>query len=257
MKRTILLALIITASVGAANATSITIVPVASAAAAEAQENTWLAANFPANATITTTETFESFNYGPWNQLVTGTGTFVAVPGGLPSDMSGTHTDQFTILNSSDTPFNGRYNTTTGGNNWLDSNDITLLQLNTSFSNLYFVMNDVNDTGGTLQIQTKDGTTSSGFAPTASNGQLYFVGITSSGPIGSIEWVNNIQHDGFGLDDFGTINCPSQVPEPANLLTAAGGLLILLGSVRLRSRMGSANLSTTPTRRTRARRESA
>ena len=255
MKPIFLLALISILSIGAAYSTTITIVPVASVAAAESQESAWLAANFPANSTIVTTETFESFNYGPWNQLATGTGTFVAVPGGLPSDMSGTHTDQFTILNSSDTPFSGRYNTTDGGQNWLDSNDITLLQLNTQLSNLYFVMNDVNDTGGALQIKTQDGTTSSAFLPTAQNGQLYFIGITSSGPIGSIEWINNIQHDGFGLDDFGTITQPSQVPEPANVLTGASGLLILLGAVRLRSRMGSSAPSTSATRRSRARQE--
>lgn len=135
MKRTILLALFIPLIGGA---TTITIIPADSITAAEGDVNTWAAANFPATATPTIVATFESNTYGPWNQLATGAGTFIAEPGGLGSDMSGTGTNQFTILDAADTPFNGRYNTTPGGQNWLDSNDITDLGLNTSLSNLYF-----------------------------------------------------------------------------------------------------------------------
>lgn len=257
MKRTILLALFITCFASVVHSTTITVIPASSIADAIAGRNAWVSTNFPAGSTASLIETFESYAYGPWNQLTTGAGTFLAEPGGLPSDMSGTHTNQFTILNNSNTPFNGRYNTTAGGNDWLDSNDITKLLLTTAFNNLYFFINDVNDTGGTLQIRTQDGTSSTNFAAPAANGALYFVGITSQAPIGSIEFLNNTQHDGYGLDDFGKVNYPASVPEPANYLTAASGLLILLGAVRLRTRMGSAGPSRSPGRWTKARRGSA
>jgi len=237
MKTTFFFATFI-ASIGAAYATTITIVPATGIANAVADENAWITANFPSGDTASLVETFETYGYGPYNQLATGAGTFVAVPGGLGSNASGTGTDQFTILNSSDTPFNGRYNTTPGGNNWLDSNDITDLQLNTSLSNVYFFITDVNDTGGVLTMKTQDGTTSSSFATPGYNGEIYFVGISSSGPIGNIQWLNTSQGDGYGLDDFGTVKSSSvtSTPEPANWLMASSGLLILLGAVRLRMR---------------------
>lgn len=90
-----------------------------------------------------------------------------------------------------------------------------------------------------LTLKTQDGTTSSNFAVPGYNADLYFVGITSSGPIGNIQFLNTSQGDGYGLDDFGTVECKTATPEPANWLSASTGLLILLVAVRLRRRAGT------------------
>jgi hypothetical protein len=185
-------------------------------------------------STIQNLENFESFGYGPFTQLASGAGTFSVMNGSLASSADGTHNNEFTVLNSSNTPFHGRYDTTAGGNNWLDSNDITKLQLATSFTSLFFFINDVNDIDGSLRIQTADGTSATNFAAKGVDGNLYFVGITSAGPIGSIQWINNSQTDGFGLDDFGTVKYNSSTPEPGTSVGIGTGLLILAASLMLR-----------------------
>src|SRR5260370_26418390 len=193
MKRTILLAAMIVTS---ANAANIAITPAGSVADATAARNAWFASNFASGATIQNLENFEGFGYGPFTQLATGAGTFSVMQGSLASYSNGTRNNEFTVLNNSNTPFDGRYNTTPGGNNWLDSNDITKLQLSTSLYTVFFFITDVNDIDGALRIQTADGSSATNFAPHGVDGNLYFVGITSSGPIGSIQWLNNSQNDG-------------------------------------------------------------
>jgi hypothetical protein len=231
MNRTILFAALIIAS---ANATTITIQPATSVVNAIAARDAWLASNFGASATIQNLENFEGFGYGPFTQLATGPGTFSVMEGALASFSNGTRNNEFTVLNSSNTPFSGRYDTTPGGNNWLDSNDITKLQLLTSLSTVFFFITDVNDIDGALRIQTTDGTSATNFAAAGADGNLYFVGITSSGPIGSVQWINSSQNDGFGLDDFGTAKYNSSTPEPANSLAMGTGLLILATGLLLR-----------------------
>jgi hypothetical protein len=233
MKRAFLFATLIISS---ANATTITITSAGSVASATAARDAWLVSNFGAAATTQNLENFESFGYGPFAQLATGPGTFNVMEGSLPSFSNGTRNNEFTVLNNSDTPFSGRYNTTSGGNNWLDSNDITKLQLLTSLSTVFFFITDVNDIDGALRIQTADGTSATNFAAAGADGNLYFVGITSSGPIGSIQWINNSQNDGFGLDDFGTAKYNSSAPEPANSLAMGTGLLILATGLLIRGR---------------------
>ncbi|HEY6393507.1 MAG TPA: hypothetical protein VIX89_19650 [Bryobacteraceae bacterium] len=233
MKRIILFAALI---LTAAHAATITITPAGSIVDATATRNAWFASNFGANATIQNLETFEAVSYGPFTQLAAGPGTFSVMQGALPSFSNGTRNNEFTVLNNSNTPFFGRYDTTPGGNNWLDSNDITKLQLSTSLTTLFFFITDVNDVDGSLRIQTADGTSATNFAATGADGNLYFVGITSSGPIGSIQWINNSQNDGFGLDDFGTAKYNSSTPEPATSHAAGTGLLILATSLLIRGR---------------------
>jgi hypothetical protein len=231
MKRTILFAALIITS---AHAATITIMSTTGIASATAARDAWLASNFGAGATIQNLENFEGFGYGPYTTLAAGPGTFSVMAGSLPSYSNGTRKNELLVLNSSDTPFSGRFNTTPGGHNWLDSNDITKLQLTTSLSTVFFFITDVNDIDGALRIQTADGSSASNFAPVGADGNLYFVGITSSGPIGSIQWINNSQNDGFGLDDFGTVKYNTSVPEPANSLAAGTGLLLLATILRLR-----------------------
>lgn len=225
--------------VASAGATTITILPATSTANAIAEQNAWIIANVGIYFDADILETFEGFtasNIVGYNSLVTGVGTFSVMPGSQPGDptqTNGTKTDQFTILNAADSPFSGRYNTTPGGNNWLDSNDITQIQLNTSLTSLVFMITDVNDCGGTLTIQTADGTTSSAFAsyPAAQDGNIYWVAITSSSPIGTVKWLNNSNNDGWGVDDFGTIvdpPPPSPTPEPGTLAIAGVGLAAIV-----------------------------
>jgi hypothetical protein len=232
MKRTFLFALLI----ASANAPTITITPANSIADAGAARNAWIASNFGPAATMQNLEDFESFGYGPFTQLASGTGGFSVVNGSLASSADGTHKNEFTVLNSSITPFHGRYDTTAGGKNWLDSNDITKLQLATSLTSMFFFITDVNDIDGSLRIQTADGTSATNFAATGVDGNLYFVGITSAGPIGSIQWINNSQTDGFGLDDFGTAKYNSSTHEPATSLAAGTGLLIVATGLMIRRR---------------------
>jgi hypothetical protein len=233
MKFTIQMAALLAIILTAARADTITIIQATSVANATTDRNIWIAENFGSAATAETLTGFEDDTSGSYTSLATAAGTFSVMPGSKASTGSGTHQDDFTILNSSNTPFQGRYNTTPGGKNWLDSNDITELQLTTSFDTIYFFITDVDDCGGTLTIQTADGATSSAFtSPT--NGDLYFVAITGPDPIGAIRWLNNYQADGYGLDDFGTVNCPAPVPEPASWIIAA--IVLFLVSVAVQRR---------------------
>ena len=216
-----------------AGATTITIESATSVTNAYAEENAWILANFGTNFDANILANFENFTPSAstgYASLSTGIGTFSVMPGSQAGSSvwsTGTKKDQFTILDSADSPFNGRYNTTTGGSNWLDSNDITQLQLATSFNTVFFMINDVNDVGGTLTIKTADGTQSSTFASHGPNGNLYFVVINSSGPIGDIYFLNSSNFDGYGLDDFGTPvdpPPPTPTPEPGTLSVAGLGI---------------------------------
>jgi hypothetical protein len=237
MKFTIQLAALLAIVLTPASADIITIIPATSVANATADRNIWIAENFGSAVTAETLTGFEDDTSGSYTSLATTAGTFSVMPGSKASTGSGTHKNDFTILNSSDTPFQGRYNTTPGGKNWLDSNDITQLQLTTSFDTIYFFITDVDDTGGKLTIQTADGTTSSAFTSPV-NGDLYFVAITGPDPIGYIRWLNTSQADGYGLDDFGTVKFPAlaPVPEPASWIILGVAMFLLWAAVGRRER---------------------
>jgi hypothetical protein len=241
MKLTIQLAALAAIALIPASADTITIIQASSIANATADRNTWLTENFGAGATPQALTGFENDADGSYTSLATAAGTFSVVPGSLPTTGNGTHKDDFTVLNSSESPFQGRYNTTPGGKNWLDSNDITKLQLTTSDDTIYFFMTDVDDTGGKLTIQTEDGSTSSAFTKPA-NGDLYFVAITGADAIGYIRWLNTSQADGYGLDDFGTVKYSSPllsaapVPEPASWIILGVAMFLLWAAVGRRER---------------------
>lgn len=237
MKCVIGLSVALIASLVPARADVITILSATSIANATAERDAWITSNFGLGASADVNTTFETDATGQYNSLSTGIGTFSILAGGLGSTSSGTGTNQFSILNSGITPFSGRYNTTAGGANWLDSNDITKLQLSTTANAIFFFITDVNDAGGNLQIQTGDGS-SSGFSGPKTDGNIYFVGISSTDAIGTLQWLNNVRGDGFGLDDFGVIKYSATVPEPASLPIAGVGLLIAAMAVELRKRYG-------------------
>jgi len=226
-------------SAASAGATTITIMPATSISNAYADESAWVLSTFGSNFVPDTLENFNEFTASDtsgYTSLSTNVGTFSVMPGsqpGNPTWSSGTKQNQFTILDSADTPFKGRFNTTPGGGNWLDTNDITGIQLSTSLDTLIFMVTDVNDIrpGDTVSIKTADGTESSAFAPEppAQNGNLYFVAITSSGPIGDVWFLNTSTADGYGLDDFGTVvDPPAPTPEPGTLGIAGIGLAAII-----------------------------
>jgi hypothetical protein len=228
-----LLAIILTS----ANADTITIIQATSVANATTDRNTWLEDTFGAGATADPLTGFENDADGNYTSLATAAGTFSVVPGSTASTGTGTHTDVLSVLDSSDSPFDGRYNTTPGGKNWLDSNDLTKIQLTTSLDTVYFFMTDVDDAGGLLTIQTEDGSTSSNFTKPA-NGDLYFVAITGPDAIGYIRWLNSSSSDGYGLDDFGTVGYTSctPVPEPASWIVLGVAMFLLWVAVGRRER---------------------
>ena len=92
------------------------------------------------------------------------------------------------------------------------------LQLLTSLHSLYFFMSSFEDN---MQIRTADGTKAHVQDDDAA---LYFVGITSSTPIGSIQWSS---HGSFVLKDFGTPDGPAPAPEAATWLAVALGLVMI------------------------------
>jgi len=216
-----------------AHATTITIesagVGSGAISTAIADRDAWILSNFGPSAVSDLLVDFESYSLGAYYSLNTAAGTFSLLPGSSPGNSSlsdGTKTNQFSILDAGDSPFKGRFDTTPGGSQWLDSNDTTKVKLATTESIIYFFINDVNDCGGTLTIRTKDGTTSTVFAPTGQNGNLYFVGIQSSGPIGAIQWLNTSDNDGWGIDDIGTVAWAA-TPEPAAMPIGLAGLLAI------------------------------
>src|SRR5579872_6095974 len=238
MQRTLLSMLLILFA-ASAGATTITIMPASSIANAYADESAWVLSTFGSNFVPETLENFNEFTASDasgYTSLSTSVGTFSVAPGSQPGNPTwsrGTKQNQFTILDSADTPFTGRYSTTPGGGNWLDSNDITGIQLATSLDTLIFMVTDVNDirASDTLTIETADGTDSTAFEhyPEAKNGNLYFVAITSSTPIGDVWFLNNAAADGYGLDDFGTIvDPPAPTPEPGTLGIAGLGLAAII-----------------------------
>jgi hypothetical protein len=225
------------ASAAFADSTTITITPASGISAAEADQSAWVLANFGSSYSPDVLENFSEDALGAYYSLSTAVGTFSVAPGsqpGEPGQTNGTGTNQFTILDAAASPFCCRYPLTPGGQ-WLDSNDITGIQLNTTLSNIFFIVTDVNNVLPTDALTiTAGGTSNSGFAEPGAPDNIYFVGITSSGPIGTIQWLNNTGNDGFGLDDFGTAQQQSGVtdqtptPEPSAGPIGAVGLVAIL-----------------------------
>jgi len=123
------------------------------------------------------------------------------------------------------------------GTQYLDSGDVTNVSLNHSLADLkltslFFFMFDVSDIDGRMLVYMSDGSIQviSGFIPARANGDITFLGIRTDANdfISKITWEMDSQGDGYGLDNFGTLN---PVPLPASLLLLGSGLLGL-GVVR-------------------------
>ena len=123
------------------------------------------------------------------------------------------------------------------GEKYLDSGDVSRISLNHNLANLqltslFFFMFDVSDIDGRMIVSMGDGSEYiiGGLAPSQANGQITFMGIQTDQDdyISKITWDMSSDHDGFGLDNVGTLN---PVPLPSALLLLGSGL-VALGATR-------------------------
>lgn len=212
-------------------ASTISITQVSNQSQVQAAANAW--ASGLGLGTPVMLESFEPSlgSPGPYSALLTNVGVFSVLPGSLPGDpvqSSGTKTNQFTILNAADSPFDGRY--ATNGVQWLDSNDITKLGLETTYEDLWFTITDADDVDGHLTIRTGDGTSVT-LPSHLPNGNEFFVGINNVDV--SLAFINDSRNDGYGLDHFGGIRT-TVTPEPKATVFFLGLLMALVLFIRTR-----------------------
>jgi PEP-CTERM motif len=200
-------------------------------------QDNWISTYFPGSVAVSL-ETFDGVSLGVDTNLSTPAGDFSA--GGSGGDTAtSTGGVEFWILDSSTTPFSGRFDNTSGGSGrWLDSNDITEITFvpDGGLTSLFFFVSDANDVGGQLELQittTGGPLTPISIDPNQPNGSLWFVGIRNfgAGEITEIKLVQSNQHDGYGLDRFGTVG---PVPEPGTLGLMGLGLIGLMARFRRR-----------------------
>jgi len=201
-----------------------------------------------APANLVMVEDFEGFSFdedGQWYQeLTTDVGTFYANGSiGLGdtsynADPSNTDsTDPYFSIRS--TSWYGRGNQTTNGSYWLDSGDITQLDLNVDTGNipyrsLFFTLQDPSDVNATTTVQGSAGETVSIQFNNETNNEVFLVGIfwDPDETLSSISWQVSTQNDGYGLDNFAS----APVPEPTTMLLVGAGMLGLAGFGRKRFR---------------------
>ena len=236
---------LLVASTVTANATIVTSVAVDGAA--DAAETAFLA-----TLGASTTESFEGFT-APDHQTVFNTVVGSFTKGGSDGtglcNVSG-DCDKLAIHDNlggaGQSPFDGRF--AKDGDNWLDSNDNTLVTWAVSigggdFDSIGFFLTDASDVDGILTITFNDGTQTSevfGVAPgDLDNGNLaYITAIFSPDVTGATVTFNNTStNDGWGIDDIvvglSDGNGGQEVPEPMTLGLLGLGLAGL-GLIRRR-----------------------
>ena len=203
--------------------------------------NSWISAR---GGQVSVLEDFEDLNAGWYTSLDSGVGTFTAggQPGGGATSYNANNnpnsSDPYFSIQSRSEPWFGRYNTTTGGEKWLDSGDITkliLTDIDESLTNLFFYLQDPSDVNATTTITATGQTTSfSESFNDEGNGNSFFIGITldENEFLSALSWETTTNGDGYGLDDFSTV---APVPEPATMLLFGTGLAGL-ASIRRRKK---------------------
>ncbi|MDU9005839.1 PEP-CTERM sorting domain-containing protein [Sedimentitalea todarodis] len=161
----------------------------------------------------------------------TSVGDFTTTPGGRCGRSCDTPDDQSLIRNTSNY---GRYNTTFGGSNWLDSNDNSAINLaaagGSMFDSISFFLTDVDDVGrvafeinvaGEMFDVAEDILRSS----RQGDGDLFLVRIGLDRLVSSVDLSLFLDSgDGFGIDDVRLGSSVAPIPVPASLPLLAGGL---------------------------------
>ena len=197
------------------------------------------------------TETFESFE--AWDgagstatndPLATAVGAFASLGshGTGSACVNGCSGLQVGNASSSGLGVSGRTNTTAGGVNWLDSNDVEGIGWSVDasgiggrFTDLAFLLTDVADVGATLDVQFAGGASASArILPRQPNGHINFVtarfgGLVSSATVNIRNTHGATTNDGFGIDD-----ATVAVPVPGTVALFGAGLLALAGGARRR-----------------------
>lgn len=201
--------------------------------------NSWIESQY---GSIHVLEDFEDIAEGWYTQKETGVGTFTAEgksgKGATSYNKNNDKpsSDSYFSIQNSDADWYGRSNTTTkeDASQWLDSGDITLLTLiieDTSLTNLFFYIQDPADYSETTLTakDTHDVATNYTFS-NETNKASFFVGISwaDNEVLSTLSWATKSQSDGFGLDDFSTV----QNPEPATMLLFGFGLIGIAGITR-------------------------
>lgn len=187
------------------------------------------------------TETFEGFRAGAQGSPLTSTlvGSFymdVAGSGGLCTGKLGGCAAGVAVLNAGNSPFGGRFNTTVGGANWLDSFDAQKFTFKplAGVNSVGFFITDPNDAGGRFDLQTANGLETvffdDIFKSGLGNGKMFYLTFTSETAISAITIFSTVKNDGFGIDDV-TVG---KIPEPGTLALLGLGLLAA-GAIRRRS----------------------
>lgn len=199
--------------------------------APQAAEAAFLAGLLPGSVV---TEDFEGFVSGTQDSpFDTAVGRFeMIVPGvgGLCEsgrNTVGDCTDGVAILDAGNSPYGGRFNTTAGGSQWLDSFDAQEFRFtpNANINAIGFFITDPNDSGGRFDFSLASGVESMSFedifGSALSNGRVYYLTFTSSEDITGLTIFSNNRDDGFGIDDV-TV---ARVAEPGSLTLLGIGLL--------------------------------
>ena len=170
-------------------------------------------------------------------RIITSVGTFTGITPSITNGGSQVGPkDAIVVRTSAPNPY-GRFNTTLGGANWLDSNDLagilwTLAAPTSSFfQKISFFLTDIDDVGDVkFNIQANGEAAVVRPGPNRlSNGALYLVTMDFNSKVSdlSISMVNG-KGDGFGFDSAQVQVAPVPVPAAGFLLLGAlGGLMAM------------------------------
>ncbi|SEA34391.1 hypothetical protein [Rubrimonas cliftonensis] len=192
-------------------------------------------------ASVAASEDFEGFARGEQGgPLATSVGAFETLGGtGSGSTVTGTRGNTGTGLYLRDRSTHGRSNTTTGGSNFLDSNDTFGMSWTISglglFDSVLFNLSDVGDTGGNLSISA-GGTVLDTILKGRSGSLIDTVLISFGGFVGdaTITLEKSKLNDGFAIDDVIVGSSVAAVPLPPAALALVAGLGAIFFAARRR-----------------------